>query len=511
MRDNTNTPQDSEAERGEASTLSRREMLKSLGMAGAVCAAGLTAVKGAQAAPSSGSTLPFSVATNEGFPQPKSPEEIWSLDYAGNLFPGMRNGPALSAFFYPATGMYIEDNGSIKVADARNSLIRNISNLGDVTTFSGSVQQYPFKDGSAVDTNFNSPNDIDKLSDGTYVVGDRENNAIRRIFPDGSVKTIAGQGNCKNKYNGDQSIGTQALLNRPLTLTVARQNTAWHTVDTVYFCDRDNQLIRKLVPNGDGTFAVVTVAGTPPTPGADPCGALTYYPGRVDGPTATAKFRGACGIVLSPNQRYLYIAERDNNIVRCIDLMNNVVSTYAGVLMVGQKKGAFVDGPANEARFNGCSQIDYDNEGNLYVADRFNHVIRKITPSADPMLGKMVSTYAGVPMQSGRISGPASKAKFYEPWGLSVDRTNNLIFIGDTGNSRVAVIGPFKAIWAAFVERVNKARLYEYQQLMALYQNFYRGEQMRDPQMPISYASESMGDRSAPDGTLFSDAPRSSY
>jgi hypothetical protein len=100
-------------------------------------------------------------------------------------------------------------------------------------------------------------------------------------------------------------------------------------------------------------------------------------------------------------------------------------------------------------------------------------------------------------------------AKFYEPWGLAVDRKNNLIFIGDTANSRVAVIGPYKAIWAAFVERLNKARAYEYQQLMAVYQDFYKGEQMRDPQMPKSYASEGTGDRTAPDGTLFSDSPRS--
>lgn len=511
MSDNTNIPQDSDAEQGGATKLSRREMLKSLGMAGVAGAATLVAVKGAQAALPSSSTLPLSAAANEGFKAPSNTNEIWSLNYAGNLFPGMRNGPALYAYFYPAAGLYIEDNGSIKVADARNSLIRNISNLGDVTIFSGSMQQYPFKDGSAVDANFNSPNDIDKLSDGTYVVADRENNAIRLLSADGSVKTIAGQGNCKNKYNGDQDIGTDALLNRPLTLTVATENTAWHTVDTVYFSDRDNQLIRKIVPNGDGTFAVVTVAGTPPTAGADECGVLTYYPGRVDGPSATAKFRGACGVVLSADQRYLYVAERDNNVVRCIDLMENVVSTYAGVLMVGQGLGAFADGPANVARFNGVSQLDYDNEGNLYVADRFNHVIRKITPSANPMIGKMVSTYAGVPMQSGRVGGPATKAKFYEPWGLSVDRKNNLIFVGDTANSRVAVIGPYKAIWAAYVERLNKARAYEYQQLTAVYQNYYTGEQMRDPQMPKSYASEGKGDRSAPDGNLFSDAPRSTY
>ncbi|MBT9567737.1 MAG: hypothetical protein IV085_05510, partial [Thiobacillus sp.] len=186
-------------------------------------------------------------ANNLGFPRAKDPNAIWSLDYAGNLWPGLRNGPALYAMFFPATGIYVESNGTIKVADARNSVIRNVSNLGDVTTFSGSVQQYPFKDGAATVATYNSPNDIDKLSNGDYVVGDRENNAIRLVRADGSVVTIAGQGNCKNRFNGDQTDARNAQLNRPLTLGVTSESTGWHTQDTVYFADRDNFLIRKLV------------------------------------------------------------------------------------------------------------------------------------------------------------------------------------------------------------------------------------------------------------------------
>lgn len=456
---------------------SRRDLLKVAGGVGAAAmAAPFLGAGPAFARPGrGGEDAPFRQKGGMGFPRPKNGEEIWSVDYAGNLWPGLRNGPALFAMFFPATGLHIEDDGSIKVADARNSVIRNISNQGDVTIFSGSSQQYPFKDGAATKANFNSPNDIDKLSTGNYVVGDRENNAIRLIMPDGSVKTIAGQGNCKNKYNGDQADARDARLNRPLTLSVGNLSTAWHIPDTVYFADRDNFLIRKLVPNGDGTWELVTVAGTPPTPGADPCGPLTYYPGATNGPVAQAKFRGPCGMVLSDDERYLYVAERDNNVVRVIDLMMGIVGTYAGEVMVGQGKGAYQDGAAATAKFNGPSQIDADSKRNLYMSDRFNHVIRKITPSADPMEASMVQTYAGVPMEQGRRSGPASSAKFYEPWGLSVDRNSGLVFVGDTGNSRVAVIGPFKDVWEQFVERVNAARVAEYQTLMAEYQNYYRG------------------------------------
>lgn len=481
-------------QQSEEFSATRRDLLKAASLGAATMAAPFIGSGVAAARPGNGEG-PFGQARNFGFPTPRNGGQLWAVDYAGNLWPGMRNGPALFAMFHPPTGMYIEEDGSMKVADARNSVIRNISSLGDVTMFSGSSQQYPFKDGSATQANYNSPNDIDRLSDGNYVVGDRENNAIRLVMPDGSVKTIAGQGNCKNKYNGDKTDARQATLNRPLTLDVANQHTAWHTPDTVYFADRDNFLIRKLVPNGDGTWALVTVAGTPPTPGSDPCGPLTYYPGATNGPAAQAKFRGPCGLVLSDDERYLYVAERDNNVVRVIDLMMGIVATYAGVVIVGQGLGAYQDGPAATAKFNGPSQIDADSAKNLYMADRFNHVIRKIAPSADPMKASTVSTYAGVPMEKGRRSGPANQAKFYEPWGLSVERSSGLVFVGDTGNSRVAVIGPASAIWAAFIQRINTARFAEYQALMAEYIDYYRGGSNRTPGPRNLGTDEGIGER----------------
>lgn len=468
----------------EPADVNRRRLLQAAG-----AAAALGTLNMASAAPPGG--FPPGLLRNGGMSlaRPRGGTGLWSLDYAGNLWPGLRNGPALFALFFPATGIYVEEDGSLKNADARNSVIRNISSLGDVTVFSGSSQQYPFKDGSATEANYNSPNDIDRLSDGNYVVADRENNAIRLVRPDGSVTTVAGQGNCKNRYNGDQPIGTDARLNRSLTLVVADLHTAWHTPDTVYFADRDNSLIRKLVPNGDGTFAVETVAGVPPEPGADPCGPLVYHPGATNGPTDTATFRGACGVALSANERYLYVAERDNNVVRVIDLQENVVGTYAGVVMVGQNKGAFQNGPALSARFNGPSQIDRDNAGNLYLADRFNHRIRKITPSGNPMLGGQVSTYAGSG-QPGRRAGPAQVAQFYEPWGLAYDRARDLVFIGDTGNSRIAVIGQFSQIWPAFAQRFNAARIAEYQALTQQYANAYGGSQGPGSVFPRPLADE---------------------
>lgn len=77
--------------------------------------------------------------------------------------------------------------------------------------------------------------------------------------------------------------------------------------------------------------------------------------------------------------------------------------------------------------------------------------------------------------------------------GTSYERNTGLIVVGDTGNSRVAVIGPFSEIWYAFVERINTARIAEYQTLMAEYMDYYRGGQSRDVGNRNPFTGEGFG------------------
>ena len=104
------------------------------------------------------------------------------------------------------------------------------------------------------------------------------------------------------------------------------------------------------------------------------------------------------------------------------------VTTYAG-----STKGA-TNGTKNSAQFNSPKDMTIDIRGNIYVADLGNHRIRKITPSG------IVSTVAGT--TEGFEDGPARNAKFSFPEGIAVDRKGN-IYVADTYNHKIRKINSF--------------------------------------------------------------------
>src|SRR5205807_2011302 len=93
---------------------------------------------------------------------------------------------------------------------------------------------------------------------------------------------------------------------------------------------------------------------------------------------------------------------------------------------VGANRGA-TDGPRADARFNAPFGVAFDVAGNLYVADRDNETIRKITPAG------IVSTLAGAPLQEGSADGPGPLARFNHPTAIAVDG-NGRIYVADTDN-----------------------------------------------------------------------------
>src|SRR6185295_15255630 len=109
-----------------------------------------------------------------------------------------------------------------------------------------------------------------------------------------------------------------------------------------------------------------------------------------------------------------------------IDLTNNVVATVAG--SIGGR--GYLDATGTAARFNDPHNIAIDANGNLYVSDHGNFVIRKITPAG------VVSTLAGTAGMSGSVDGTGSAARFGGPRGLSVDSAGN-IFVADAANNTI--------------------------------------------------------------------------
>jgi streptogramin lyase len=134
------------------------------------------------------------------------------------------------------------------------------------------------------------------------------------------------------------------------------------------------------------------------------------------------------GLVIGPD-RALYVCDLDNQRIRRLDLETHRTSVVAGN---GQRAYGGDGKPAPEAALNMPHEVQFDSTGNMYVAERDNHVIRKV----DAKTG-IISTFAGtgLPGFSGD-GGQAAHAQLRQPHSIVVDSDGNLL-ICDIGNHRI--------------------------------------------------------------------------
>jgi len=123
--------------------------------------------------------------------------------------------------------------------------------------------------------------------------------------------------------------------------------------------------------------------------------------------------------------------------ISCV--IHGAVSTLAGGKTTGYRVSGsplsgYVDGTGLAARFQDISSVAVDASGNIFVADRANHVIRKVTPAGD------VSTFAGSGT-AGFVNGTGTSASFYQPYGVALDSSSNL-YVADLSNNAIRKITP---------------------------------------------------------------------
>ncbi|MBL0153227.1 MAG: IPT/TIG domain-containing protein [Chitinophagaceae bacterium] len=152
-----------------------------------------------------------------------------------------------------------------------------------------------------------------------------------------------------------------------------------------------------------------------------------FNQGYADGNGTAASFNVPSGVTRDASGN-IYVADRDNHRIRKITPAG-VVTTFAGSGTAG-----FVNGNGTAAQFNQPYSITIDGAGNLYVGDRMNHSIRKITPAG------VVSTLAG-DGNGGMINGTGSGARFNEPLGVAADAAGN-VYVADYINSLVRKVTP---------------------------------------------------------------------
>lgn len=206
-----------------------------------------------------------------------------------------------------------------------------------------------------------------------------------------TVSTLAGN-SAAGQANG---TGTNASFSSP-------QGTAVDAAGNVYVTDAFNHLIRKITPAGVTT----TLAGT---------GTL----GFAGGTSATAQFYSPQGIAVDATGN-VYVSDQGNNAI--YKITGTTVTILAGDGTAGSSNGT-----GSAARFNSPQGLAVDATGNIYVADRGNNRIRKITPAG------VVTTFAGTGA-TGFIDGDGvTVAIFNRPTGIAADAAGNL-YVTDQGN-----------------------------------------------------------------------------
>ncbi|MEK7432730.1 MAG: Ig-like domain-containing protein [Cyanobacteriota bacterium] len=147
--------------------------------------------------------------------------------------------------------------------------------------------------------------------------------------------------------------------------------------------------------------------------------------GFADGTSSNAKFNQPYGIALDSIGN-IFVTDSGNHKIRKITT-NSVISTFAGA------EEGFADGIGDNAKFNQPDSLALDNSGNIFITDVLSHKIRKITPDG------IVSTFAG--SVAGFADGMGTKAKFANPTGIAIDSIGN-IFVSDKSNNKIRKITP---------------------------------------------------------------------
>jgi streptogramin lyase len=316
--------------------------------------------------------------------------------FAGSGAAAAIDGTKILAAFNSPTGIAINADGFLFIAEKQSNIVRIISPQGVVNTIAGTGTQGFSNTAGAV--TFNFPSGVAVDANGNVYVADQGNSAIRAINTQAIVTTFAG-----GPAGFANGRGTAAAFNAPSDVAV-------DAAGNVFVADDGNHMIRKITPLGD----VTTFAGD-------------GNRGSADGPGATASFNGPEALCVDTAGN-VYVADQGNNVIRKITKLG-VVTTLAGSGNAGA-----ANGKGTAASFNGPAGVAVDTKGNVYVGDSNNNLIRKITPDGT------VSTFAGTGA-AGATDGTPATATFKSPQGVVVD-VYGRVFVVDTGNNLIRLVTP---------------------------------------------------------------------
>ena len=345
---------------------------------------------------------------NQRVRQVSSAGTITTVAGGGN---GGDGGPATKALLAGERAT-VDSSDNIYLGDDLTARVRRVDNASQIirtvagTGINGFAGNFGGDGGAATTSELDFPGKptLDSLDD--LFIPDGGSNRIRRVDASTQViTTVAGGGSCGTS-NGDGGPATSACLSNPTAVTL-------DAVGDVFIADFQSQRIRRV---DAATQIITTVAGD----------GNAGYSGD-GGPAVSAELSNPFDLAVDASGN-LYIADSQNNRIRRVDAVTNVITTVAGN---GTASYCGDGGLATKACLNNPGGLALDSEGNLYIADSANNRVRRVdaaTQAITTIAGNGTAGFSG-------DGGPSTAAELDLPLAVSLDSKGNL-FVSD-GSNRV--------------------------------------------------------------------------
>lgn len=345
--------------------------------------------------PLAAGTGKVSVKVNDGtevFGSVFNYKQSWIVStFAGSGVAGFNDGDGIGATLNQPVGITIDDNGDFYITEQGNNAIRKITAAGKVTTIAGNGSAGK-ADGKGAAATFYHPGGIRVDKAENLYIADYANNMIRKIDASGKVTTLAGTG-IQGFNNGP---GVSATFRGPIDLV-------FNKAGEIFVADFANEIIRKITTGGVvSTFSKIAVPGATGLPSG---------------------FHFPSGLAIDANDN-IFVVDQLNYMIQKITPSGNI-STFAG-----SGTRAVVNAQGIKAGFYSPYQLTIDKNGNFYVTDMYQ--IRKIDKDVN------VTLFAGI-TDHGSANGSAAVSSFYTPIGIVTDKEGN-VYVADTSNNLIRKI-----------------------------------------------------------------------
>jgi sugar lactone lactonase YvrE len=367
------------------------------------------------------------------------------LDAAGDAL----GVPLPSAALDSPVDVAFDPNGALYVIDWNGHKIRVVE--GDrLYPFVGTGFEGDACDGEldadgcpALEAQVNHPTDLTFDAEGVAFIAAWHNSKLKLLDPTTQrLRDLCGSGARDYLGDGGPCFGEDGAQLVALDLP---SSVAFDGEGNLFVADQANQVVRRLARDG----TVTTVVGSCPKGGFG-CPDGVGYSGD-GGPATAGKLDNGFGQWVMPAGKiafgpdgYLYIADTFNDVIRRVspgddgvlgsgDGSEERIETFAGT---GEQGFGGDGGPPNEALLNRPTDLAWSSAGDLYIADRGNFCVRRVS-------GDVIATVAGqcgTPGVGGD-GGPASQALLDEPFGVAV-APDGALFIADTLNHRIRKVLP---------------------------------------------------------------------